>query len=432
MNIHRRWLEKQGFNGAAFDFDAGGAILPSRPRNPFEKVHDLRFPELKSFTVSRPDTPIPPKCHIHHLPPEILCCIFRMCGDPNPFFGYPRDEVMHRGDISGRSINFYSKAAVMLGRVCLRWLAISRGDPLLWTLVDLAFPTTSDLVIVDLCLKYSAGLPLTLQLYHPSRGDERKPDQEDNDNAILLQLMKTVARNAYRWEEISMHMDGSSVARLLRSLYASPLRSVNWWANPYTYVGVDGAPLQHLTHVGVFMSKDGHHIFTLLRNCPQLQAFHVRVNLLFEEDHVRALNHPPLHMPHLRILVLCGYNSWNWLFDCLTVPRLDRLEIASTGIQGLKAIEDMLCRSNAHLKMLTLMDQPHGHLVDTVTLLRSRPMERLGILRYVPYVGESWARPSGETPEEVACYLPPHIRVFTTKYHEAEDAYLQLSREQYP
>lgn len=361
-------------------------------------------------------------------------------------------------------MNFYSKVAVMLGRVCSRWFIVSRGDPLLWTLVDLTFPTASDLASTKLCLRYSAGLPLALQIYHPIPVYSDDAEEKD-DEAIIVRLMEIVASNAHRWGEISLHLKTSKetldpllsvppgsfnslrsvviemsrlplsrkghVARLYQSFYRSPLlRAINWWADPHMLMGVDGAPLQQLTHVGVQIREEPREIFILLRSCPQLQALCARVSLTYPEDYEGSLAHPPLPLSHLQILMLGGsvYHTWKWLLDCLIVPRLDRLDMSPVDAPGLKAVETMLRRSAAQPRMLTLMSQPHGHLTDTIVLLRSRPMERLRIFRYVPYVDEFLGRPNGESFSEVARYLPPHIRVFTTKYSEAENAYLQMSQ----
>lgn len=462
MSIHRGWHEQQEFDCTAFDYDAGRPVIPSRPRNPLGKIHGLPSHQYAKFTVSRAETPIPPKCHIHTLPPEIICCIFRMCGDPNPFFGYPRDIVMHRGVIPGGYMNFYSKAAVMLGRVCSRWFTVSRGDPLLWTLVDLTFPTTPDLAITNLCLKYSAGLPLALQIYDPLPVHCDNEDEED-DEAVLIRLMGIVASNAHRWGELSLHlksrhetldpllsipqgsftclsratieMDRLSlsatgpVARLYRSFYKSPfLRSVNWWADPFASMTVDGAPLQHITHVGVHIRQEPQEIFMLLVSCPRLQALRARISLTYPEYYEGTLTHSPIDLPYLRTLILGGYHTWNWILDCLIVPRLDRLEIAAIDVPGLKAVETMLSRSSAQPRMLTFTNQLHGHLKDTIALLRSQLMAKLQIFRYVPFFAMSWDKiPDGESLDELASFLPSHIQVVTSAYYEAEDAYARLS-----
>ena len=95
-------------------------------------------------------------------------------------------------------------------------------------------------------------------------------------------------------------------------------------------------------------------------------------------------------------------------------PRLDRLDLRWY-ID--KVVIDMLDRSAAHLRMLTVFEPPMD-LPEFI--LRSPAMQYLQILRYDPGIGS-------EDPVDITSFVPSSVRCFTEDYDDAENAYHELS-----
>ncbi|TRM68933.1 hypothetical protein BD626DRAFT_624386 [Schizophyllum amplum] len=388
-------------------------------------------------------------CCIHRLPTELLCAIFLMCGEPNPKFMYPRDRHMHYIKAKTR-LHTYNQAAVILGRVCSRWLIVTRGCPALWTMFDVFYPRPRDIVGLKLCLEYSAGLPLSLQLEEGPGVLYRRPN-------VCRQLMRMVADSACRWQEMSINLyDASDILDPLLSLprgsfscltraslclrnidrsqvrpdgrlwdlfYGSQsLRAVDWWDHRYHPLHMTTPPIQHLTHIGAHSIRPDH-LINILQVCLQLEVLQAFV----QSTEPVFLGAPDAHLlpvvgdiilPRLRILMLSGMRDWSRLYRVLTVPALDRLETCAAGVQA-SHIEGMLTRSSARLTMLTLHWPQPGYGDETSALLRSSPLQHLKILRYAKD-----DRPRNESDNyDPRPYLPAAIRLFTASSEDAEAAY---------
>ena len=85
--------------------------------------------------------------------------------------------------LASRSRN--SKSAVILGRVCARWYAVTRSFPALWTTVDVIYPTRAATSILKLCLKYSAASAIA----HLSDWSEIRPFRPVQTNQTLRQVV---------------------------------------------------------------------------------------------------------------------------------------------------------------------------------------------------------------------------------------------------
>ena len=139
---------------------------------------------------------------INELPVEILCEIFGLCGDEISGFDYPRDRLMHHSANSPHDLQTYSEAIFTITRVCSRWSRVSRGCPTLWTRIEMPSPRSFDYIFFRLCLKLSAGLPLTLRLNDalPKNRTRHPPAR------YCRSILRRVAATAPRWKEISIRL----------------------------------------------------------------------------------------------------------------------------------------------------------------------------------------------------------------------------------
>ncbi|KAL1674539.1 hypothetical protein EV122DRAFT_293387 [Schizophyllum commune] len=398
-------------------------------------------------TSSTPDKTKQPPCCIDHLPTELLCRIFMLCGDPYPRFGYPGDAFMHI-ESSHRRHTFYSRTVVALGHVCSRWSAVTRSYPLLWTMVDLSLPRSWDILILRLCLKYSAGLPMSLRLHEHLVFPESTSLSKPHDQTIYRRFLRLVAQNADRWSEISINVEddddilsvlletppggysslerasvyneASGRATTLRALYrrfyaSQNLHSVTFWDSfEPPYLTLHDAPVGRLTSMSIQYMRDPQAIFTLLYSCPQLEVLCIEAELpTCRVEGVYDLSRR-LCLPRLKILSLSGRFDWTQFLDHLLVPHLDRLDIRW---DMSVSVVDMMDRSNARIRMFTVCYPSFSHLKVTVPLLQSRSMEDLQIMRYAP---------GGEDPFDLDPFLPRSVQLLTHSYEVAENAYQDL------
>ncbi|TRM70492.1 hypothetical protein BD626DRAFT_544813 [Schizophyllum amplum] len=274
--------------------------------------------------------------------------------------------------------------------------------------------------------------------------------------------MRLIASTAHRWEEISIILfheppktldviqpllalprdsfaslkramlrfehdrRGSAASRLWEMFYASPaLRTVQ-----LSYIRMQAPPsiLRQLTRLGVNVIGSDE-VMDLLRACPQLEIFQAIVqppSHIFpgiEDGYLIPIVPTPIVLPHLRVLMLSGLYDWSHFFEGLAAPRLDRLDMNQTGIQA-DAVQGMLQRSCAQLRMLALRSIYAGNDSEIVALLRCDELRHLEILRHVPYEGYD------DPPDlfDPSPYLPPGIALVTRAYEEAENAYQSMRR----
>ncbi|KAI4527939.1 hypothetical protein K525DRAFT_185392, partial [Schizophyllum commune Loenen D] len=386
--------------------------------------------------------------YIDRLPTELLCRVFMLCGDPYPRFGYPGDVFMHVED-SYRTRVFHGQAIVTIGRVCSRWLTVSRGCPLLWTTVELGLPKSFDIVVLRLCLRYSASLPLTLRLHEHLTWPEGLDLSKPSYHAYFRRFLSIVAENAARWEELSINVDdkadilsilletppgaysslrcvsvynearerASTLRALYRRFYASEnLRSIAFWDSlEAPHLTLHDAPLHRLTRMSVQYMRDPQAVFTLLYACPQLEVLDLNAQLpTCRREGIYDLSRQ-LHLPRLKIISLSGRLDWTRFLIQLHVPNLNRLDVRwdmSAAVVG------MVERSGARIRMLTIFEASFDHRKVTVPLLQSRAMEKLQIMRYDPGI---------EDPFDLAPFLPPSVVLLTHDYEEAESAYRSSS-----
>ncbi|KAI4527929.1 hypothetical protein K525DRAFT_216662 [Schizophyllum commune Loenen D] len=354
---------------------------------------------------------------------------------------------MHDRTFQDYDGDFYSEAAIVLGSVCGRWRVITRNHPILWTIVDVAYPRGDAFATLKRCLEFSAGLPLALQICGWGIGpvDDR--------------FMRLVAANAHRWTEISIrlfkeleslepllstppesfsslqraHIDialclthGSSIdTSLWRMFMRSPhLRVVDWTHAAYTRAGISLAPLHQLTHVGLHDAKPDM-LPPILSLCVNLEFLVISIFLdPFAADPFHDC--PSYHLPHLRDLLLCGSYDWSILLSCLIAPALQRLEMSKTKIYR-SAIERMLRRSSARLRMFGMHWLVTGQAEDVVALLRGPFMKDLQILLYESYFEgliEEWEARFDPRP-----FIPSHVSFYTTSALQAEELYGMMPRQ---
>lgn len=390
------------------------------------------------------------KSFIQRLPNELLCCIFLMCGDPNPVAGYPRDEHMHKVDVNWSHFNLYSRSAVLLGRVCSRWFTVTRGFPRLWTVFDVGAPSPLDFVALKLCLRHSESLPLSLRIHDYIF----LPSNYDLIAKRVKHLLCIVADHAKRWEEISLHVmevrdildpllalprgafsclaraslvteearrpapDGP-IALLWKYFHSEPsLRVVEWPDRPLIHVDLSNPLLGNLTHIGMGDVAQ-HDLLLLLRHCPLVLV--VQAGILHRRYYEIPLqSSPTLHLPCLQQLVLAGADDLTPIYSSLVVPALVRLDLSATKVQK-DAIVSMLTRSIAHLIMLTIHCPVDGQKDNIAALLQNQSLQQLKILRYDYRTVLPWWR-TEEEPQELLPFLSPVIGLFT-EWQDAEDAY---------
>ncbi|KAL1687264.1 hypothetical protein GGG16DRAFT_62576 [Schizophyllum commune] len=402
---------------------------------------------MSTLLAAKADSPVdvgrPDKCFIDRLPNELLCAIFLVCGGPNPASIYPCYELMHDEDLQDYGGDLHSTTVIVLGSVCGRWRAVTRNYPVLWTLVDIAYPRDDAFATLKLCLTYSAGLPLALQICGLGIGP------------VYNRFMRIVAANAHRWTEISFrllegvdslqpllatppgafsalqkaHIDirlcrthaSSTDTSLWRLLMHSPnLRVVDWTQAAYVRSGISLAPLQQLTHVGLHYATPDM-LTPILSTCVKLEVLVISI-------YVKALAADPFHedlsyrLPHLRDLLLCGSYDWSALLSCLVAPSLQRLELSKTKMYR-GAIEGMLRRSTARLRMLGMHWLMTNQAEDVVALLHGELMKDLQIVLYERYIEggiEEW-----EAHFDLMPFLPSHVSFYTTNALRAEEAYYE-------
>ncbi|KAL1750307.1 hypothetical protein FB107DRAFT_279753 [Schizophyllum commune] len=390
---------------------------------------------------------------INRLPNEILCAIFFICGDPSPTSIYPRDAEMHAYDMEAtRAHQYYSKSAVILGRVCARWYAVTRSFPALWTTVDVIYPTRAATSILKLCLKYSAGLPLALWISNCFKLDARQ-------NRIDPRFMSLVAGYAHRWRDISIELTNGGVdvlkplnmlssgafkalERARIDIYASNTKEntadTHLWnlfftspklscadlvRKEYIRSGLALAPLQQLTSIGLHCTEPAM-ISPILSTCTNLEHLYIKADVMhLGPGSVTPSMPSAVHLPRLRVLMLCGMINWTPLFTALTAPAIDRLDMSHMRIPH-RHIESMLLRSSAHIKMLAVYWPASGQADGFPALLRSSTLQGLRILRFRvdPERGPGGVWENQFDPQP---YLPPRA-LFTKNATEAQRWYLRL------
>ncbi|KAI5898963.1 uncharacterized protein SCHCODRAFT_02663783 [Schizophyllum commune H4-8] len=388
---------------------------------------------------------------IDRLPNEILCAIFFICGDPSSASAYPRDIGMHTYGKERYEIQRYSRSAALLGRVCVRWYAVTRGFPSLWTVVDIAYPTKEATSVLTLCLRYSSDLPLSLWITRSLDPDARK-------RAVDPRFMSLVAADAHRWREISMefldeirvleplvslpHGAFSSLeqgriefqklearedtldTRLWNMFFTSPkLRCVDLTRTNFIRSGLASAPLQQLTSLGMHSAMPDM-VPAVLSTCTSLELLCIQIEPMALG--IAGLQTLPIpfssHLPRLRVLMLCGPYDWAPLCNSLTAPALDRLDVARINIGPY--IERMLVRSSARLRMLTIYRPGLGQGDIMLSLVRSPPLRSLRILRYtISYPGS--ADIGWEDAFDLRPFIPQGV-IQAVGAAEAEQSYIKL------
>ncbi|KAL1702113.1 hypothetical protein EV121DRAFT_210670, partial [Schizophyllum commune] len=392
---------------------------------------------------------------IDRLPNELLCAIFLLTGDTSPVSGFPRDPDMHDDGIDPFAVRLYSKAAITIGRVCSRWMGVTRGFPALWALVDVAFPSAESTTILKRCLEYSAGLPLVLWI-------SRSVDVGACDREIDPRFMRLVAANAHRWIEISIEMfnkhdalqplialpagsfsalrrarltfwgrgstDRSADTLLWNVFHTSPqLVSLDWNHAEHIRSGLALAPLHQLTELGLHFAYPDT-LVPILRSCTSLEVLLIGIHPTW---HILGNEGPvslqlSAHLPRLRFLTCRGPYDWAQLFSLLYVPALVRLDMGHMDVDAVD-IEMMLRRSSARLMMLTIYRPAINQADNIIALLRSSILQGLQILRYerspAGHSQRGW-----EDSFDFRLYAPSHIH-YTSSYIEAEQYYTMLSTD---
>ena len=188
-------------------------------------------------------------------------------------------------------------------------------------------------------------------------------------------------------------------------------------------------PLRNITHLGVNQIRNNE-LKDILAACPRVEVLQVKLgftSMTPGQPDTYALPMPSsIVLGRLRVLMLSGQRDWQPLYDCLTAPRLDRLDISGAGVQA-DAIEGMLDRSSTKLRMLTLHDIHPNDLDDAANLLLCGHLRELRILRVEVF------KPDPMPPGSTADFDPrPFLGLqaakclFTSKFRAAEDAYAAL------
>ncbi|KAL1674550.1 hypothetical protein EV122DRAFT_254468, partial [Schizophyllum commune] len=359
-----------------------------------------------------------PACFVERLPNELLCAIFILCGSTvTDVSAFPRDMVVH--DVV-TNYQPYSKTAIMLGRVCSRWLIVTRGYPALWTLADIGYPGRKDLNILGCCLRYSAGLPIALQICDSI--------PVDNDGkGVDHRLMLLIAANAPRWKELYVDLlgDGDALKPLL-GLPAGSFTSLDRALIRVRYWDTTASSPDTLLWLSIFTSPN-------LRHADMDNVHHCLENLEVLLIHGDAIDPwdlwdieslDPVHLPRLKTLILSGTSSrWTPLFRRLDIPALVRLEIFQGSVYS-EEFEDMIMDSSAHVGMMAFHDLESSQADYIIDLICSPALQSLRIL-CCERCGDHSLGEEG-VPFDFRPYVPSHITVFTTEAMQAEAAYRSL------
>ncbi|KAL1665607.1 hypothetical protein GGF50DRAFT_87923 [Schizophyllum commune] len=406
------------------------------------------------------------RARINELPVEILCLIFELCGDAISGLDYPRDRLMHHSATSPQDSRTYSEAIFTITRVCSRWSRVARSCPTLWTRVEMPSPRWCDYIFFRLCLKLSAGLTLTLRL----NGAVLKDRSKHPPARYCRSIIRRVAATAPRWKEISIRLTrdvdaldrlrtlppGSFVSLeqastrlsmrahdphrprpendLWHVLCSSPsLRVVDFWDDPrLPSLHIASSPLGNVTHLGLNKIRNNE-LKDILVACPRVEVLQVWLGFSvtpIQHDTYTLPMPSTLLLKRLRVLMLRGQRDWQALYDCLTAPKLDRLDISGAGVQA-DAIENMLARSSTRLRMLTLHAIHPEDLPDAASLLSRCHLRRLRILRV--RVAKSNLIAPGRlaefNPRPFLSHLAARKCLVTKKVKVAEDAYAALRKK---
>ncbi|KAL1672285.1 hypothetical protein EV122DRAFT_284119 [Schizophyllum commune] len=356
------------------------------------------------------------RARINELPVEILCLIFGLCGDEISGFDYPRDRLMHHSANSPQDSQTYSEAIFTITRVCSRWSRVARSCPTLWTRIEMPSPRSFDYIFFRLCLKLSAGLPLTLRL----NGAVLKDRSERPPARYWRSIIRRVAATAPRWKEISI--------RLTRDVDAlDRLRTLP----PGSFASLKQASIRlsmraHDTH----RPRPENDLWHVLCSSPSLRVVDFWDDPRLPSLHIASS--PLGNVTHLGLNKIRNNELKDILVACprVEVLQLDRLDISGAGVQ-VDAIENMLARSSTRLRMLTLHAIHPEDLPDAASLLTRCHLRRLRILRVRVAKSDLIApgRLAEFNPRPFLGYLAARKCLVTKNVKVAEDAYAALRKK---
>ncbi|KAJ7645987.1 hypothetical protein DFH06DRAFT_1332926 [Mycena polygramma] len=270
------------------------------------------------------------------LPPEITTAIFEHCLPPHP--------RQHRS--FKQPWPSPGEAPLLLGQICRQWREISLNTPTLWQII--AFDDTMSVELLKVWLSRTRGRPLYLDI---AAVDAARADL----------IMRAVMPYSSQWQDVFLwlpalahqHLHMAVFPRLERldlsstqgtgfSIRDAPLlRDAN--LHNFAYLRFE-LPLPQLTCLTLSASIAA--TIAVLRCCPNL------LNLYCGSSGFGVNVLPPLELPLLRSLDIASTS----MLRCLTVPRLEQLQIFHT--LDMDAVVDdvqaVVSRSSCELQCLAI------------------------------------------------------------------------------
>ncbi|KAJ7722807.1 hypothetical protein B0H16DRAFT_345893 [Mycena metata] len=271
----------------------------------------------------------------------------------------------------------------VLGQICRKWREIAFGTPELWRGITLCLTNRKrldqKLRLLQIWLQRSGSCPLSINM---DLGDRI-------DHGVVDLFTQAIAAYSVRWEHLRLY----SIFHPFPSIKA-PLPSLRSLSMGTIKPLVEGAPstesLISALHAApllrnVAIAFWGEHSIISLYPWSQLTAFtahpilpHYCLDILAQavnlvtcnvyicraDEIARTSIARDVALPQLSTLILRGYisDTMSWKFlDCLTLPALQKLEVAETLLQDdpVGLLESLIARSRCSLLELHL---PHRRL----------------------------------------------------------------------
>ncbi|KAJ7622355.1 hypothetical protein FB45DRAFT_927578 [Roridomyces roridus] len=283
-------------------------LRPLSLQLPAEATHQLGFPMLKESHQGHPQP------RIRLLPPELFAEIF----------AFAVDSTFHFGDISEVRGPISHQAPWVFTRVCRRWAEIALATPSLWAKVFLDLECLGErgaLQLTKLLHERSRDMPLTVKIFseQSSRSSHHILDAvalahverwQNVDLYVKLPLFLTLAAVRGRLSSLTtltMSLDvaledvGSVVDPEFWNIFAVAPKltalCASFWADDELRRSPFVFPWHQLTRLSTTFATD-------VEALSVLQQLSSIVDCRMEYVRSDGGPHPPIHLPHLRSLLL--------------------------------------------------------------------------------------------------------------------------------
>ncbi|CAK5265507.1 unnamed protein product [Mycena citricolor] len=323
------------------------------------------------------------------LPPELIREIFLLCQPGEPYY-------------SSKTWTGQVLSPLVLSHVCRRWRAIALSYATLWSTVWVYQPSQEHIPMVKTWLERSGQQPLTIHITQTEITDWRQPRYTDEIMWLLIPQL-------HRWGRLNLYLL-SPLQHSLHTLFWAPRKapllthvyvSAQNWVQGLKptlergflsfpsirsvvlppSVNLSFVPFAQLTVIdaslGGCFTPDV--LLDTLRRCGQLRSLALQLGA-DRSGGTFVPHHTSLpYLSDLKMTVTAV--NLTELFDCLTLPCLDKLMVhyndAPHVADDARALDRLLIRSKAFLKRLDLADPQHPGIEWHLSWLQMRSMQRL-------------------------------------------------------